>query len=207
MKTSDEIGEISTDLAKAQAVIVNPSKDGINPHFRSKYATLDNGLNIVRECLSKHNICVVQATRVEGNILMLDTRLMHKSGQWIEAEYPVCAFPAKQIEMGSSITYSRRYSLFSLVGIAGEEDDDGNAAVTPTHAPKREKPAELNEDNSSLILNDLLTSMKKCASIDELEAWGESNRSKTTNLFKAHKVQLGKAYSDLEASLKTKTAA
>ena len=93
MRTSEEIGEISTDLAKAQAVIVNPSKDGNNPHFKSKYATLDTGLNIVRECLSKHNISVVQATRVESNILMLDTRLTHKSGQWFEIRF---AHPAYQ---------------------------------------------------------------------------------------------------------------
>lgn len=181
MRTSEAINEISLDLSKAQAVIVNPAKDGNNPHFRSKYATLDTGLNIVRECMSKHNISVVQATRVEGNVLMLDTRLAHKSGQWIEAEYPVCAFPAKQQEMGSALTYSRRYSLFSLVGIAGEEDDDGNAAVTATQAPKRDKPAELTAIQSSEVLEGLLETLSKCVSNTALIEWANENRPRTEN--------------------------
>lgn len=202
MRTSEAINEISLDLSKAQGVLANPIKDGNNPHFRSKYATLDTGLNIVRECMSKHNISVVQATRVEGNVLMLDTRLAHKSGQWIEAEYPVCAFPAKQQEMGSALTYSRRYSLFSLVGIAGEEDDDGNAAVTATQAPKRERPSELSAEQSSEILEELLASLKQCVSHTALEEWGEANRGKTANLIKAHRVRIGEEYLKVENSIK-----
>jgi hypothetical protein len=207
MRTSEAINEISLDLSKAQAVIVNPAKDGNNPHFRSKYATLDTGLNIVRECMSKHNISVVQATRVEGNVLMLDTRLAHKSGQWIEAEYPVCAFPAKQQEMGSALTYSRRYSLFSLVGIAGEEDDDGNAAVTATQAPKREKPSELTATQSSEVLKDLTETLKKCVSNTALLEWADANRSKTENLTKVDKTTIGQEYTNMEAKLKTGKAA
>lgn len=202
MRTSEAINEISLDLSKAQAVIVNPAKDGNNPHFRSKYATLDTGLNIVRECMSKHNISVVQATRVEGNVLMLDTRLAHKSGQWIEAEYPVCAFPAKQQEMGSALTYSRRYSLFSLVGIAGEEDDDGNAAVTATQAPKRDKPAELTAIQSSEVLEGLLETLSKCVSNTALIEWANENRPRTENLIKAHKQRIRDEYTNMEDKLK-----
>jgi len=207
MRTSEAINEISLDLSKAQGVLANPIKDGNNPHFRSKYATLDTGLNIVRECMSKHNISVVQATRVEGNVLMLDTRLAHKSGQWIEAEYPVCAFPAKQQEMGSALTYSRRYSLFSLVGIAGEEDDDGNAAVTATQAPKREKPSELTATQSSEVLKDLTETLKKCVSNTALLEWADANRSKTENLTKVDKTTIGQEYTNMEAKLKTGKAA
>jgi len=98
--------------------------------------------------------------------------------------------------MGSSITYSRRYSLFSLVGIAGEEDDDGNAAITPTHAPKREKPSELTAEQSSEVLEELLASLKQCLSHSALEEWGDSNRPKTANLIKAHRIRIGEEISE-----------
>ena len=142
MKTSDTIGKISADLAKAQGILKNPGKDAVNPHFRNSYATLDAGLNICREALSKHNIALIQATRVDGDILILETRLSHASGEWLEAEYPVCRFPAKPQEMGSAMTYAKRYALFSFVGIAGEDDDDGNAANNTTVAAPARISAE-----------------------------------------------------------------
>lgn len=207
MRTSEEIGEISTDLAKAQAVIVNPSKDGNNPHFKSKYATLDTGLNIVRECLSKHNISVVQATRVESNILMLDTRLTHKSGQWFESEYPVCAFPAKQQEMGSALTYSRRYSLFSLVGIAGEEDDDANAAVSVVSAPKRPVKAEMFDVQKSIKERDrLMGLLAQCSSHKQLEEWSVEHSVTLASIQPADREAMKEAYLTQQTAIKGKAA-
>lgn len=174
MRTSEQTEILDAALAKAQAEIENPTKDATNPHFRSKYATLDSGLNIVRACLSKHGISVTQPTRVEDGILMLETRLACQ-GQWIASEYPVCAFPVKQQEMGSALTYSRRYSLFSLVGIAGEEDDDANAATSATPAPKR---APAKPDNK--VSPELSASAKAVAieaigmaqTLEILQSWG-----------------------------------
>lgn len=152
MKTSETTGKISADLAKAQSVLKNPGKDAVNPHFRNSYATLDAGLNICREALSKHQIALIQATRIEGDILILETRLSHSSGEWLEAEYPVCRFPAKPQEMGSAMTYAKRYALFSFVGIAGEDDDDGNAAnTTMVSAPVRISPQQVKELENLLI--------------------------------------------------------
>lgn len=152
MKTSETVGKISADLAKAQSVLKNPGKDAVNPHFRNSYATLDAGLNICREALSKHQIALIQATRIEGDILILETRLTHSSGEWLEAEYPVCRFPAKPQEMGSAMTYAKRYALFSFVGIAGEDDDDGNAANNTTvSAPARISPQQIKELENLLI--------------------------------------------------------
>lgn len=152
MKTSETTGKISADLAKAQSVLKNPGKDAVNPHFRNSYATLDAGLNICREALSKHQIALIQATRIEGDILILETRLTHSSGEWLEAEYPVCRFPAKPQEMGSAMTYAKRYALFSFVGIAGEDDDDGNAANNTTvSAPARITPQQVKELEDLLI--------------------------------------------------------
>lgn len=204
MKTSEQTNEISLDLAKAQGVLSNPIKDGNNPHFRSKYATLDTGLNIVRECLSKHNIAVVQATRVEGNILMLDTRLTHKSGQWVEGEYPVCAFPAKQQEMGSALTYSRRYSLFSLVGIAGEEDDDANAAVSTIAAPKRPAKAEMYDVKKSVVERDRLKNLLDwCGSDKELGEWSVTNSAALACLQPADRELMKGFYKDQQEAIKS----
>ena len=127
MKTSDATNEIAAALAKAQGVINNPGKKSENPHFKSSYADLSAGINAIREGLSANAIAVIQATRIDGDVMMLDTRLSHSSGQWIEAEFPVCKFPSAPQVTGSALTYARRYSLFGMVGIAGE-DDDGNAA-------------------------------------------------------------------------------
>jgi hypothetical protein len=141
MHTSEQIDQIATALAKAQGEMQNPAKDSKNPHFKSKYADLSAGLNAVRPILSKNGIAVVQMTRMDGEVMMLDTRLAHSSGQWIESAYPVCRFPAKQQEAGSALTYSRRYSLFAMVGIAGEDDDGNEASETDTPAPpRRESP-------------------------------------------------------------------
>lgn len=187
MRTSETTDILDAALAKAQAEIENPSKDAVNPHFRSKYATLDAGLNIVRACLSKHGINVTQPTRVEDGILMLDTRLACQ-GQWIASEYPVCPFPIKQQEMGSALTYSRRYSLFSLIGIAGEEDDDANAATTPTQAPKRAtKPAapaieKMSAELSATARAAAILFMDNAATIAELDKWGVDNRDELARM-------------------------
>lgn len=134
MKTSEQINEIAAALAKAQGAIVNPGKDSENPAFKtggrvSKYAGLADALVIIRKELSGVGVAILQAPRIEGDAQVLDTRLVHTSGQWVGCEWPIGRLGMKQQELGSATTYARRYSLFSLVGIAGaDDDDDGNAA-------------------------------------------------------------------------------
>lgn len=209
MKTSDQTDKIDAALAKAQAELENPTKDATNPHFRSKYATLDAGLNIVRSVLSKHGISVTQPTGFEDGVLMLYTRLAC-AGQWIQAEYPVSQFPVKQQELGSCLTYTRRYSLFSLVGIAGEEDDDANAATSPTPAPKRAPKAEtvqlLSADESSRERDVLLKNLTLCTSFDEMLAWAQNTAQLRNKLHTADREVLKSAYLDLQKSLKKEAA-
>ena len=209
MKTSDQTDKIDAALAKAQSELENPTKDATNPHFRSKYATLDAGLNIVRSVLSKHGISVTQPTGFEDGVLMLYTRLAC-AGQWIQAEYPVSQFPVKQQELGSCLTYSRRYSLFSLVGIAGEEDDDANAATSPTPAPKRAPKAEtvtlLSADESSRERDVLLKNLTLCTSSDEMLAWAQNTAQLRNKLHTADREVLKSAYLDLQKSLKKEAA-
>jgi ERF superfamily len=137
-RSSESIGTIAAALAKAQAELTNPEKslvaiirsdgpDGsIERAFR--YAPLSSGLDIVRKTLSQHEIATVQTTAVEqaAGIVNLTTVLAHSSGEWIASDLPVCALSemATPHRMGAALTYARRYALFTLVGIAGEDDID-----------------------------------------------------------------------------------
>lgn len=206
MKTSEQINEISAALSKALAVITNPTKDATNPHFRSKYATLDTGLNVIREALSKVGISFVQTTRIEGEMLMLDSRIMF-GNQWIESEYPVTKFPAKQQEIGSALTYARRYSLFALAGVAGEEDDDANAASTPTPAPVRQvSQPVLPKDESQKIYSTLAETLMMAESAAEIDKWLSDNMKAIEPLNDEHKALLRKSVKDIRAEM-TKVAA
>jgi hypothetical protein len=139
MNTSEQINEIAAAMAKAQAVIENPKKDSDNPHFKSKYADLASGLVCVRPALSANGIALFQVPEITDNSVILRTRLVHSSGQWIECAYPVAQIGPHQ-PMGAALTYAKRQSLFALVGVCGEDDDDdGNAANTV--APVRKAPA------------------------------------------------------------------
>lgn len=148
MRTSETINEIAAALAKAQGAIEGAVKGKENPHFRSKYADLGAVWDACREQLAKNAIGVVQSvthTAVdapEGALrsFML-TRLVHGSGQWIEdGGVPLLLSKNDMQGLGSALTYSRRYGLMAMVGIA-PEDDDGNAAVSSKpHAEVISKP-------------------------------------------------------------------
>jgi len=212
MKTSEATDLLDAALAKAQAVLTNPSKEAINPHFKSKYATLDAGLNIVRDCLSKHGISFMQPTRVEDGILMLETRLAC-GGQWIVSEYPVCSFPVKHQEMGSALTYARRYALFSLVGIAGEEDDDANAATSATNAPNRvptpPKPPSttFEQEMSQVMRDDIIEAINDASSLQDLKECIDKNKPNFGRLQRADFESVKDAIDDRETALKGKAAA
>jgi ERF superfamily len=136
-QSSSSIGSLAAALAKAQIELVNPeksmvatieadSKSGREQIFR--YAPLSSGLDIVRKTLGKHEIAAVQATAVDhaAGIISVTTRLCHSSGEWIASDWPVCSLDdmVSPKRMGAALTYARRYALFALVGIAGEDDLD-----------------------------------------------------------------------------------
>jgi hypothetical protein len=136
-RSSDTIGNISGALAKAQAELTNPEKSlvGIirSPFPREadrsfRYAPLSSGLDIIRKSLGRHEIATIQSTDIdkEAGLLRLTTILAHSSGEWISSEWPVCPMSdvASAQRMGAALTYARRYALFALVGIAGEDDLD-----------------------------------------------------------------------------------
>src|SRR6202046_5047671 len=145
-RSGENIGTIAAALAKAQAELTNPEKSlvatirtdvaggAVERSFR--YAPLSSGLEIVRKTLSQQEIATVQTTAVDqaAGLINLTTVLAHSSGEWIASDWPVCAISetATPHRMGAALTYARRYALFTLVGIAGEDDIDAPDLATPT---------------------------------------------------------------------------
>jgi ERF superfamily len=110
-----------------------------------RYAPLSSGLDIVRKILGQHEIATVQTTSIDqgAGIINLTTVLAHASGEWIAFDWPVCAISetATPHRMGAALTYARRYALFTLVGIAGEDDLDTPDLTTPKdRTPGPERP-------------------------------------------------------------------
>ena len=138
MQRSDTIGELAKALAAANLEIVNPSLDAVNPHFKSRYASLGAIINAVRLPLARHGISAVQTVSTDGGAVGVTTTLLHASGEWM-AETAMSALPDRATvqQLGSIITYLRRYCLASVTNIVGEEDQDGNEASLPS-APRSE---------------------------------------------------------------------
>src|SRR5213592_2929314 len=152
-RSSESIGTIAAALAKAQAELTNPEKSLVatirSPFPREgertfRYAPLSSGLDIVRKSLGRHEIAAVQTTAIDGEagLVRLTTVLAHASGEWISSEWPVCPVSETTTphRMGAALTYARRYALFTLVGIAGEDDLDAPAAGPA--APERDATPE-----------------------------------------------------------------
>jgi hypothetical protein len=157
-RSSESVSALASALAKAQAELINPEKS-LTATIRTgragegertfRYAPLSSGLDIVRKTLGQHEIATVQTTAIDqtAGIVNLTTMLAHASGEWIASDWPVCpvADTANPQRMGAALTYARRYALFTLVGIAGEDDLDApdlceSALSPPTSAANRGSP-------------------------------------------------------------------
>jgi len=142
MQHSESISKIAAALVKAQGAMPAVGKEGNNPAFRSKYMTLDGILAVAVPVLTKHGIAVVQGSQVESLdenqrpvSVCIETRLLHESGEWLAVEAIIPVSKQDAHGMGSAITYGRRYSLASILGIMADEDDDANNAVAQKPAP------------------------------------------------------------------------
>ncbi|MBB4427348.1 hypothetical protein GGD66_005930 [Bradyrhizobium sp. CIR48] len=201
-RSSETIGQIAGALAKAQAELVNPEKlltaTVISPFPREesrtfRYASLASGLDIVRKCLTRYEIATVQATAIDAGtgLIRLTTTLLHSSGEWIASDWPVCSVTntAAPHRMGAALTYARRYALFTLVGIAGEDDLDapdltaGPSLTSQTAPVAKAKPAKgvvnqplLRDAQASAELRDrLLGELGSLLSGDELLNWAKTS--------------------------------
>lgn len=130
-ETSESIKELALALCKVQAKLKDAETNSENPHFQSKYADLSAVWKACRALLTENGFCVVQAPFRSESGMVLVTRLIHSSGQWVRSEYTLSPTQNTPQQMGSALTYARRYSLAAIVGIAPGDDDDGNAASVP----------------------------------------------------------------------------
>ena len=139
MNQSDSIGSLAKALCNVQSQLEGAKKDSLNPYFKAKYADLASVWDACRDLLGRNELAVAQTSSViEGRDLVVDTTLMHSSGEWISGQLAVPLTKQDPQGIGSAITYARRYALSAIVGIS-PEDDDAEAA---TSRPKPAKPTK-----------------------------------------------------------------
>jgi ERF superfamily len=245
-RSSESIGTIAAALAKAQAQLVNPEKSlvgtirpdgqrGTEQTFR--YAPLSSGLDIVRKTLSQHEIATVQITSIDDSagIVRLSTVLAHASGEWIGSDWPVCPITETTAphRMGAALTYARRYALFTLVGIAGEDDLDAPDLVAPTPASslsKTPKPnsrtdgsggnhrpsagaanrgcqCELSEALSASLRGELLREIESLKTADDAAFWALRRLGAKSTLHSADAAHVERGFQDRLMSFTTDAAA
>src|SRR5450432_918089 len=140
-RSSESVAAIATALAKAQTELSNPEKAMVGTVYNNRsdsqsfrYASLSSGLDIVRKTLGGQQIAIAQTTDIDraNGMVNLTTVLLHTSGEWISSDWPVCQLSETSTprRMGAALTYARRYALFTMVGIAGEDDLDAPPDVT-----------------------------------------------------------------------------
>jgi ERF superfamily len=158
-RSSESVAALASALARAQAELVNPEKS-LTATIRTgrpgdgersfRYAPLSSGLDIVRKTLGQHEIATLQTTAIDrtAGMVNLTTTLAHASGEWIASDWPVCpiAETANPQRMGAALTYARRYALFTLVGIAGEDDLDApdlcDGPLSPSAVDRSFRPTD-----------------------------------------------------------------
>lgn len=199
-RSSQTIGAIAGALAKAQGELVNPEKTLVatirssfpreeNKTFR--YASLASGLDIVRKCLGRHAIAIMQTTAIDHDHVRLTTLLAHSSGEWVASDLPVCPITtvAAPHRLGTALSYARRYALFALLGIAGEDDLDApNLESSPNMLSaetlayrKPSKPGVLTASASAHLRDQMLRELESLADADALAEWTH-RRMKDKNL-------------------------
>jgi len=151
-RSSESVAAIATALAKAQTELFNPEKAMVGTVYNNRsdspqsfrYASLSSGLDIIRKTLGGQQIAIAQTTDIDrtNGTVNLTTILLHTSGEWIASDWPVCPLSETSAprRMGAALTYARRYALFAMVGIAGEDDLDAPDLVNDQ--PKGDKAAE-----------------------------------------------------------------
>lgn len=129
MKTSETICDLAKALTVVQASLAPAKRDSTNPFYNSTYADLSSVWESCRDTLAKNGLCVIQGNSVgPANTLIVETILMHESGQWVQSELCLPLAKSDPQGVGSAMTYGRRYGLAAIVGIVADVDDDGNAA-------------------------------------------------------------------------------
>jgi hypothetical protein len=187
MKTSEKFGELIKALTKAQGNFGKAVFDKVNPHFKSKYASLDSVHDAIKEPLALHGLAISHLLSYREGTLLMETTLFHVSGEWMACEMPIVGGTTPQ-QLGSILSYYRRYSICCLLAIPSGEDDDGEEAERPKQAhhvagagkmTKEEPKAYISMDEASAIedaltgegeLRDRILRTYKAKGFDAIEA-------------------------------------
>ena len=164
MQTSEKLAAFAEAFVGAQADMKGATKDAKNPHFRSDYATLASVIEAGRDALAKHGFCVLQGLSSADAALVVTTRLLHKSGEWIEDSLAVPLAKHDAQGMGSAATYGRRYALAAMLGIA-QVDDDGNDATAkaPTRPAMQHSASQPAHDAYESLPDEAKTALREAA--------------------------------------------
>lgn len=144
-KPAEDYTEACAAFVKAQAAFQPIAFDKENPHFRSKYASLTAILKATKPALNENGIGITSRTRIQGDLIVVETFLVHKGKKFVRAEWPVGKLTMLPQQLGSALTYARRYALQSILGVAADDDDDGNAANS-RQAPAQPTPTDPGND-------------------------------------------------------------
>lgn len=151
MKTSEQINELATALNKAQSQMTGAVKSAKNPFFKSNYSDLASVCEAISKPFAENGLCYVQSPEFSDGGVLVVTRIMHLSGQWIEGTVSLPPTKNDAQGYGSAITYGRRYGLQAMAGIPSV-DDDGQAAVDKKVEPKKRVNKEQVQDYVNLFL-------------------------------------------------------
>lgn len=182
MNKSESIKNLAVALAKFQEEVKNPPKSADNPFYKSKYTTLDVIVDTVKPLLAKQGLSYIQSPGGDGEKISITTLIMHTSGEWIETDPLVLkADKANAQGAGSAITYARRYALAAALGVASDEDDDGNVA-------SGNKKTQNNEDSQQSTGNNLTEGqIKRLYAIAYSAGYNKTNADK--QIMKAYNVK------------------
>lgn len=169
---SSELGKLAEALAKAQGSYpeIPKTKTANVGSYSYKYAGLADILNGTRKALSVNHLSVTQLITSSEKGQFLTSRLLHSSGQWVESNYELPRGRSPQA-FGSELTYARRYSLCALIGVEGDEDDDGKGAESEGNKKPPPKPAPKKPESKNVTLKDVndLKALAKAKGYDKEE--------------------------------------
>jgi len=171
---SEEIKDLIGALVKVQSAMKPAGKAADNPFFKSKYADLTAVIDVSRDLLTKNGLAVTQPLIINGDDVQLCTQITHTTGQWMRSYYPVKPTKEDPQGMGSAVTYARRYSYCSLVGVVTDDDDDGNAASEEVKSPPVFSSAAMRKK----FCENVLGSVAECATEEEIDAIMKLNAPK-----------------------------
>lgn len=171
MDRSESIENLAKAFVKFQAEVTNPANTADNPFFKSRYAPLNEVLNLVRPILTKYGLAVIQNPSTQGESVTVTTIIIHESGEWIKLD-PLTLKADKNTAqgVGSAITYARRYALSAALGISSEDDDDGNiASGNEKQSKTQQKPKTQPKQNplTSIIAEIDKIAREKAKTIDK----------------------------------------